>query len=71
MKRVTGIGGIFIKAENPAALRAWYERHLDIKAADWGGQVFSWRSADNPEGIGSTVWSVFEETSGYFNPSKA
>jgi hypothetical protein len=27
MKRVTGIGGIFFKARDPVALRAWYQRH--------------------------------------------
>jgi hypothetical protein len=28
--RVTGIGGIFFKAQNPTALRAWYEKNLGI-----------------------------------------
>jgi len=28
MTRVTGIGGIFIKAKDPAALGEWYRRHL-------------------------------------------
>lgn len=30
MKRVTGIGGIFFKARDPQALRAWYRRHLGL-----------------------------------------
>jgi hypothetical protein len=30
MKRVTGLGGVFFKAEDPAKLYAWYERHLGI-----------------------------------------
>jgi hypothetical protein len=30
MKRVTGIGGIFFKAEDAPALQAWYKRHLGI-----------------------------------------
>ncbi len=30
MKRVTGIGGIFFKADQPEALRAWYQEHLGI-----------------------------------------
>ena len=30
MKRVVGIGGIFFKAKDPEALRAWYQRHLGI-----------------------------------------
>ncbi len=31
MKRVTGIGGIFLKADNPESLYEWYEKHLGIK----------------------------------------
>ena len=42
MKRVTGIGGIFFKARDPAALRAWYQRHLGIDVQPWGGTAFTW-----------------------------
>lgn len=28
MTRVTGIGGVFFLARDPAALRAWYRTHL-------------------------------------------
>jgi hypothetical protein len=30
MERITGIGGIFFKARDPAALAAWYRDHLGI-----------------------------------------
>ncbi len=40
MKRVTGIGGIFFKAKDAPALRAWYKRHLGIDVQDWGGTGF-------------------------------
>jgi hypothetical protein len=42
MKRVTGIGGIFFKARDPVALRAWYQKHLGIDVQDWGGTAFRW-----------------------------
>jgi len=71
MKRVTGIGGIFIKARDPAALREWYRRHLGIEVEDWGGVVFRWSGPDNPSGTGATVWSIFPESSDYFAPSDA
>jgi predicted enzyme related to lactoylglutathione lyase len=32
MQRVTGIGGIFFKARDPAALGAWYRDHLGREA---------------------------------------
>lgn len=66
MKRVTGIGGIFFKAKDPAALREWYRVHLGIPVEEWGGAIFTWANPDNPGGIGSTVWSVFEHSSECF-----
>ena len=30
MERVTGIGGVFLRAEDPAALNAWYAEHLGV-----------------------------------------
>ena len=71
MRRVTGIGGIFFKARDPDALRKWYQTHLGIPVSEWGGTAFQWRGDDNPEGVGSTVWSIFDEKTGYFAPSTA
>jgi predicted enzyme related to lactoylglutathione lyase len=69
MPRVTGIGGVFMKAKDPEALKSWYQRHLGVPIEEWGGAAFPWRSAENPDGIGTTVWSLFEDTSDYFDPS--
>lgn len=56
--RVTGIGGIFIKAKDPAMLRAWYKQHLGIDVQVWGGTAFRWvDGAGNPTG-GTTAWYV-------------
>ena len=41
MQRVTGIGGIFFKAENPPALQEWYGKHLGIKADPQAGVISS------------------------------
>jgi predicted enzyme related to lactoylglutathione lyase len=71
MKRVTGIGGVFFKAKDPLVLREWYREHLGIDLEDWGGTAFRWVTPDNPNGTGTTVWSVFEESSTYFAPSTA
>ena len=71
MKRVTGIGGIFIKSADPERLRAWYQRHLGIEVESWGGTAFRWANPGNPAGTGSTTWSVFEASSNYFEPSSA
>ena len=71
MQRVTGIGGIFFKAKDAAGLREWYRRHLGINVEDWGGVAFNWTEASNPDGVGTTVWSVFEGATKYFAPSEA
>jgi hypothetical protein len=71
MKRVTGIGGIFIKAKYVPALQAGYERHLDIDVQEWGGTAFTFADSDgNPTG-GTTIWSVGPEEGDQFAPSKA
>ena len=69
MKRVTGIGGVFIKANDPAALGAWYKRHLGIDVQDWGGAAFAWADADGTPVGGTTAWSVGDGSN--FAPSKA
>jgi len=71
MKRVTGIGGIFIKSADTKRLRDWYKAHLGIEIEEWGGTSFRWAGPHNPQGTGSTVWSVFEASSNYFEPSTA
>ncbi|MGE5666043.1 MAG: VOC family protein [Betaproteobacteria bacterium] len=71
MKRVTGIGGVFFKAKDPKALAAWYKTHLGIDVEEWGGAAFRWKGPDNPEGIGTTIWSPFAADTSYFSPSTA
>ncbi|MFL5240838.1 MAG: VOC family protein [Gemmataceae bacterium] len=70
MERVTGLGGIFFKAENPEQLGAWYEKHLGIKQ-EHGCATFAWRHADDTNMKGTTVWSLFKKDTKYFEPSKA
>jgi catechol 2,3-dioxygenase-like lactoylglutathione lyase family enzyme len=71
MHRVTGIGGIFFKSQDPKALAAWYQTHLGIDVQAWGGAAFRWRGGDNPEGEGTTIWSPFAADTNYFAPSTA
>ncbi len=68
MKRVTGIGGIVLKAGNPQALGDWYRRHLGLDVNAWGGAVLRW--ADDQPG-GSTTWSLVRQDSDQFAPSPA
>lgn len=68
MQRVTGLGGIFFKARDPAALNAWYRQHLGLDVSEWGGTVFKWAD-DSP--TGTTLWTPFKADTGYFAPSEA
>jgi len=69
MKRVTGIGGIFLSARDPAALCAWYKTHLGIDVQDWGGTAFRWVDDSGSPAPGTTVWSVGDGS--YFAPSRS
>ena len=71
MKRVTGIGGIFFHARDPAALRAWYRRHLGIDVQPWGGAAFAWSDAEGRPSNGTTIWSIGASDSDPFAPGSA
>lgn len=71
MQRVTGIGGIFIKARDPERMKDWYRRHLGIDIQSWGGTSFRWHTPERPEPDGMTVWSIFPPDTRYFDPSPA
>ncbi|MBS1661880.1 MAG: VOC family protein [Bacteroidetes bacterium] len=68
MKRVIGIGGIFFKSKDAAALKTWYGTHLGLPISEYGTN-FEWRDAEDPSKKGSTVWSPFKESTNYFEPS--
>ena len=70
--RVTGIGGIFIKARDPKALAAWYSDHLGVPRANGAiPPLFQWRDHDDPQRVGNTVWGLFQSDTKYFAPSTA
>jgi predicted enzyme related to lactoylglutathione lyase len=71
MKRVTGIGGIFFQAKDPAALWTWYKTHLGIDVQAWGGAAFDWVDSDGKPTGGTTAWSIESADSDHFAPSKS
>jgi predicted enzyme related to lactoylglutathione lyase len=58
MERVTGIGGVFFKARDPAKLAAWYHEQLGVEFTSPGVAVFG--------PTGDTVWSPFPQETSYF-----
>ncbi len=71
MRRVTGIGGIFFKARDSAALQAWYRRHLGIDVQEWGGVSFRWTDEKGTPIAGTTAWLITSATNRQFEPSTA
>ncbi|MBT8141554.1 MAG: VOC family protein [Gammaproteobacteria bacterium] len=72
MKRVTGIGGIFIKprSASQADMLEFYRDRLGIELQWDNGISFDW-SNDMQGRDGQTIWSVFSKDSDYFEPGSA
>lgn len=69
MARVIGLGGLFFKSPDGAALREWYTRVLGIEFEAWGGIAFLPQAAmTNPHA--ATVFCPFKDDTDYFAPSE-
>jgi D-3-phosphoglycerate dehydrogenase len=66
-KRVTGIGGVFFKSDNPAVLKEWYKKHLGLTIDNYGCS-FWWKDASGNDAM--TQWSPFAADTKYFEPSQ-
>lgn len=60
VERVTGIGGVFLRAKDPTGLARWYTEHLGVDAFSEEVDVTWWQEA------GPTVWAPFAEDTEYF-----
>ncbi len=67
-KRVTSLGGIFVKCNDPESLRNWYRDRLGFNT-DQYGTSFEWRNSESPETKSYSVWSTFGKDTTYFQPS--
>lgn len=66
--RVTGIGGIFFKSENPEKTKNWYYKNLGLVPNDYGS-MFEFRESDSKEKA-YLQWSPFNSSTEYFKPSE-
>jgi predicted enzyme related to lactoylglutathione lyase len=69
MKKVTGIGGIFFKSENPKAINEWYAKTLGLETSPYG-TTFEWRDEEDQGKTGSTTWCAFPNDAPNFSPSQ-
>ncbi|MBK8348723.1 MAG: VOC family protein [Saprospiraceae bacterium] len=68
MKKVTGIGGIFFKTNDPKATKEWYAHHLGFNTDEWGAS-FTFRKTEDPSQKVYVQWSPFKSDTDYFEPS--
>lgn len=68
-KKVTGIGGVFFKSEDPKKLNEWYETNLGMVMNEYGS-LFEFRMSDDPETKGYLQWGPFQKDTKYFDPSQ-
>jgi predicted enzyme related to lactoylglutathione lyase len=60
-EKVTGIGGVFFRARDPAALAQWYEEHLGITRVPTNYETQPWMQLAGP-----TVFAPFRSTTDHF-----
>ncbi|HST80535.1 MAG TPA: VOC family protein [Kineosporiaceae bacterium] len=65
MERVTGIGGLFFRSQDPAGLALWYERHLGITRVPITYAETPWRQQAGP-----TVFAAFDVETDHFGRSQ-
>ena len=71
MRRVTGIGGVFMSAKDPKVLGEWYKKHLGIDVQSWGGASFDWADSEGNPTKGTTAWQIGPDDGKHFAPSKS
>jgi len=64
MANITGLGGAFLRADNPKALYAWYEKHLGLVAV-YGTFIFPAKTQR-----GKIAVTFFSRTSDHFPPAQ-
>jgi len=65
MEKVSGIGGLFFRARDPAALGRWYQEHLGVTLTPASYDELPWRQEAGP-----TVFGPFPDATDYFGDSK-
>ncbi len=65
MEKVTGIGGLFFRATDPAALGRWYQQHLGVTLTPTSYDEPPWQQEAGP-----TAFAPFPRQTSYFGDLK-
>lgn len=63
--RVTGLGGVFVRARDPESLAGWYRDHLGFEVHDFGGPFGAIFTPGDDE-PGHQTWTAFPSDTTYF-----
>lgn len=69
MGKISGLGGVFIKAKDPKSLADWYDQILGIGFNGNSYIVMPFNDADGKPSAGYNVFSIFPWDTSYFEPS--
>jgi len=69
MEKVTGVGGIFFKCDDPQKVRNWYAQNLGLVVNEYGS-LFEFRNKKRPKESNTLAWTPFSSDTSYFAPSK-
>lgn len=64
--KITGVGGIFFKCDDPKKLREWYGENFGLKTNDYG-ILFQTRAVEEPMEKQYLQWSTFAKNSDYMD----
>ena len=65
MQKVDGIGGVFFRAKDPAALAKWYAENLGVDPVPSDYETAPWQAKG-----GTTVFAPFQHDTDYFGDKK-
>jgi len=65
VEKVTGIGGVFFRANDPELLREWYDRHLGVTVGPRDYMQQPWTQEAGP-----TVFAPFPAQTSYFGDAE-
>jgi catechol 2,3-dioxygenase-like lactoylglutathione lyase family enzyme len=68
--KVLGLGGIFVKAQDPKMLAAWYREHLGFDVHDFGGASFGAIFPFAEHERGYQLWTAFPSTTKKFGAAQ-
>lgn len=70
MAKIVGLGGVFYKATDPKARKAWYQKHLGLHPGDgYEGVEMRFRRADDPDHQDMALVSFFDQDTKYLGPA--